>query len=56
MTIPRALIIIALVVSASCVMVMLAAGRTGTLAGRLALTEPASGESFPAPDDLDTAP
>lgn len=43
MSISRALMIIALVVSASCVMIMIAAGRSGSLASRLALTEPAAG-------------
>ncbi|HRC27381.1 MAG TPA: hypothetical protein PKX87_08135 [Alphaproteobacteria bacterium] len=43
MTLARAFLVIALVVSVSCVMIMLGAARSGTVAARLALTEPAAG-------------
>jgi hypothetical protein len=43
MTLTRAFLVIALVVSVSCVMVMLGAARSSTIAVRLALTEPAAG-------------
>lgn len=59
MTIPRALMVIALVVAASGVMIMVTAARSGSLVSRLALTEPAAG-ALPAPDssgaDVDRAP
>lgn len=42
MTIPRALLLIALVVSLSCVMIMRTASQNG-IAARLSLTEPAAG-------------
>ncbi|MCB9978323.1 MAG: hypothetical protein H6862_01790 [Rhodospirillales bacterium] len=58
MNIPRALMVIALIVAASGIMIMVTAAHSGSLATRLALTEPAAG-TVPAPDsgaDVDRAP